>query len=156
MMLIIKINLKNYLGNYILGKNPTPKKTSYFVLRLDFANISTNQDKETLISDMKQYYNGYLFCEESDVGVFNPNMVLYFLDNLIKNKKYPKNMLDLNIKTDYKKLESLAFNFKDEETMESILINEEVEVNLIERFNLEYMYDSKENFISLLFYMGIL
>ncbi len=113
-------------------------------------------DKESLISDMKQYYNGYLFCEENDVRVFNPNMVLYFLDNLIKNKKYPKNMLDLNIKTDYKKLESLAFNFKDEETIESILANEEVEVNLVERFNLEYMYENKENFISLLFYMGML
>lgn len=114
------------------------------------------ENKETLISDMKQYYNGYLFCEENNVRVFNPNMVLYFLDNLIKNKKYPKNMLDLNIKTDYKKLESLAFNFKDEEIIESILANEEVEVNLVERFNLGYMYENKENFISLLFYMGML
>ncbi len=114
------------------------------------------KNKETLITDMKQYYNGYLFCEENDVRVFNPNMVLYFLDNLIKNKKYPKNMLDLNIKTDYKKLESLAFNFKDEETIESILTDEEIEVNLVERFNLEYMYENKENFISLLFYMGML
>nr|WP_077360107.1 AAA family ATPase [Clostridium saccharoperbutylacetonicum] len=115
-----------------------------------------NFNKEMLIFYMKQYYNGYLFCEESDIRVFNPNMVLYFLDNLIRNKKYPKNMLDLNIKTDYKKLESLAFNFKDEETIESILTNEEVEVNLVERFNLEYMYENKENFISLLFYMGML
>jgi hypothetical protein len=113
-------------------------------------------NKEMLIADMKQYYNGYLFCEENHVRVFNPNMVLYFLDNLIKNKKYPKNMLDLNIKTDYKKLESLAFNFKDEETIQNILANEEVEVNLVERFNLEYMYENKENFISLLFYMGML
>lgn len=113
-------------------------------------------NKETLITDMKQYYNGYLFCEENDVRVFNPNMVLYFLDNLIKNKKYPKNMLDLNIKTDYKKLENLAFNFKDEETIERILTDEEIEANLVERFNLECMYENKENFISLLFYMGML
>jgi len=113
-------------------------------------------NKEILISDMKQYYNGYLFNEDSEIRVFNPNMVLYFLDNLIKNNKYPKNMLDLNIKTDYKKLENLAFNFKDEETIESILTNEEIDVNLVERFNLEYMYDNKENFISLLFYMGML
>lgn len=118
--------------------------------KIDFSH------KEILISDMKQYYNGYLFCEESNTRVFNPNMVLYFLDNLIKNKKYPKNMLDLNIKTDYKKLESLAFNFKDEETIENILTDEEIEVNLVERFNLEYMYENKENFISLLFYMGML
>lgn len=115
-----------------------------------------NFNKEMLISDMKQYYNGYIFCEDSYNSVFNPNMVLYFLDNLIKNKRYPKNMLDLNIKTDYKKLEHLAFNFKDEETIESILTNEEVDVNLVERFNLEYMYENKENFISLLFYMGML
>ena len=112
--------------------------------------------KEILISDMKQYYNGYLFNEDSESRVFNPNMVLYFLDNLIKNNKYPKNMLDLNIKTDYKRLENIAFNFKDEETIENILTNEEVEANLVERFNLEYMYENKENFVSLLFYMGML
>ena len=105
---------------------------------------------------MKQYYNGYLFNEDSETRVFNPNMVLYFLDSLIKNSKYPKSMLDLNIKTDYKKLENLAFNFKDEETIESIITNEEIDVNLVERFNLEYMYENKENFISLLFYMGML
>ena len=124
-------------------------------LLIDESEIKV-KNKETLIADMKQYYNGYLFCEENDVRVFNPNMVLYFLDNLIKNKKYPKNMLDLNIKTDYKKLESLAFNFKDEETIERILTDEEIEANLVERFNLEYMYENKENFISLLFYMGML
>jgi hypothetical protein len=122
---------------------------------MDESEINTF-NKETLISDMKQYYNGYLFNEDSEITVFNPNMVLYFLDNLIKNNKYPKNMLDLNIKTDYKKLENLAFNFKDEETIESILTDEEIDVNLVERFNLEYMYDNKENFISLLFYMGML
>ena len=115
-----------------------------------------NFNKQTLISDIKQYYNGYLFNEDSETRVFNPNMVLYFLDSLIKNSKYPKSMLDLNIKTDYKKLENLAFNFKDEETIESILTNEEIDVNLVERFNLEYMYENKENFISLLFYIGML
>ena len=136
--------------NEMLGFTEEELKVLIDESEINFAN------KETLISDMKQYYNGYLFCEDNDIRVFNPNMVLYFLDNLIKNKKYPKNMLDLNIKTDYKKLESLAFNFKDEETIENILTNEEVEVNLVERFNLEYMYENKENFISLLFYMGML
>lgn len=136
--------------NEMLGFTEEELKVLVDESEINFGN------KETLISDMKQYYNGYLFCEENKVRVFNPNMVLYFLDNLIKNKKYPKNMLDLNIKTDYKKLENLAFNFKDEETIENILTNEEVEINLVERFNLEYMYENKENFISLLFYMGML
>lgn len=124
-------------------------------LLLDQSQIN-HVDKKILISDMKQYYNGYLFCEERDTRVFNPNMVLYFLDNLIRNQKYPKNMLDLNIKTDYRKLQNLVFNFKDEQTIEDILTNEEIDVNLVERFNLEYMYENKENFISLLFYMGML
>lgn len=113
-------------------------------------------DKDILIADMKQYYNGYLFNEDSDQRVFNPNMVLYFLDNLINYNKYPKNMLDLNIKTDYKKLEKLAFRFKDDKTIESILTDEEIDSNIVERFNLEYMYDNTENFISLLFYMVML
>lgn len=112
--------------------------------------------RDILIDDMKQYYNGYLFSEDSKQRLFNPNMVLYFFDNLVRYNKYPKNMLDLNIKTDYKKLETLAFNFKDEETIETILAEGQIETTLVQRFNLEYMYDRKENFVSLLFYMGML
>lgn len=47
-------------------------------------NFSKDKQKyNNSISDMKQYYNGYLFSEDGENRIFNPNMVLYFLDSLI-------------------------------------------------------------------------
>lgn len=109
-----------------------------------------------LIRDMETYYNGYLFSKNGNERLYNTNMVLYFLDSLNRDKKYPDNILDLNIKTDYKKIESMAFNFKDEGLVQKLLTEGEVETGLAERFNLEYMYDKKENFASILYYTGML
>ncbi|MFD3158736.1 AAA family ATPase (plasmid) [Haloimpatiens sp. FM7330] len=149
----------NITINFTLEKkyNEMMGFTSYEVRKLiNSLDVLNKFHKETLFNDMKSYYNGYLFSEDSETRIFNPNMVLYFLNAVINNEKYPKNMLDLNIKTDYKKLEELAFNFEDDETIEKLLNKEEISINLVEKFNLEYMYDKKENFISLLYYLGML
>lgn len=111
---------------------------------------------EELLRDMETYYNGYLFNEDGKGRIYNTNMVLYFLDSLNHFGKYPKNILDANVKTDYKKIEALAFNFKDEGLIQRLLAEGEITVNIVERFNLEYMYENKENFASVLFYTGML
>jgi hypothetical protein len=83
-------------------------------------------------------------------------MVLYFLDYLSRFQKYPKNILDLNIRTDYKKIESLAFNFEDQALIQKLIVESNVETDLTERFNLEYMYSNKQNLMSILYYIGML
>ncbi|WP_138207017.1 AAA family ATPase [Haloimpatiens lingqiaonensis] len=113
-------------------------------------------DLETVLKDMKKYYDGYLFSKFSKNRVYNPSLSLYFIQNIIKNKVYPENLLDMNIKTDYRKLENMAFNFRDEEIVKKLILGEEISTKLVEKFNLEYMYDKKENFVSLLYYMGML
>jgi len=113
-------------------------------------------DKKVLMEDMVNYYNGYLFCRNGRERVFNSNMVLYFINALIQDGNYPENMLDMNMKTDYKKIESMAFNFQDEDTIHTLITEDTITTQLVEKFNLEYMYSNKENFISLLFYMGML
>lgn len=100
-------------------------------------------DKEVMLNDMKLYYNGYLFSEGGRERVFNSNMVLYFLNSIVTKGQYPQSMLDFNMKTDYKKIEELAFNFQDEESLQNIISQGTVTTHLVEKFNLEYMYSNK-------------
>ncbi len=116
------------------------------------------QDSATakILTDMKRYYNGYLFSEYSRTHLYNPDMVLYFMDNLVSRRRYPAHILDDNVKVDYRKIRQLAFNFKDEELIEKILKNGEATSTLVSRFPLEEMFKKRENFISVLYYLGML
>ena len=67
-------------------------------------------DIEAMITEMKPWYDNYCFakeCLDSDVRVFNCDMVLYYLRNYVSYKRSPEIMLDPNTKTDYKKLNML-------------------------------------------------
>jgi Predicted AAA-ATPase. len=137
--------------NEMLGFTSDELKEVIGILKLE-----QSFDVKLLMKDMETYYNGYLFNNNGDHRVYNTKMVLYFLDFLSRYGKYPDNVLDANIKTDYKKVETLAFNFKDDELINELIMNGEITTDLVERFNLEYMYERKDNFASLLYYMGML
>jgi len=68
------------------------------------------KDEEEIIAEMKPWYDNYCFSElslERDPKMFNSDMVLYYLGNLIKTGMPPKDMLDPNTKTDYNKMKHL-------------------------------------------------
>ncbi len=110
-----------------------------------------------ILGDMKKYYNGYRFSPDIDVEhVYNSDMTLYFIKDVAENGRYPVNMIDNNVKTDYSRVNQLALNFRDRDTLERIIADGEIDTRLVERFNLSTMYSSKENFVSLLFYLGML
>jgi len=111
---------------------------------------------EKTIDDMKKYYNGYRFSPDAKEYVYNSDMSLYFIKEMAESKKYPLSMADSNIKTDYARINQLASRFKDRLIFESIMENEQIETLLVERFNISTMYLKKENFVSLLFYLGML
>lgn len=119
-------------------------------------NLHNQFDFEELIRDITTYYNGYQFSRNAKQRVYNPNMVLYFINSLIEDGLYPENILDLNIKTDYNKIRTLALNFKDNSTIETLLIEGSITAHIVERFNLSNVYQNQDNFVSLLYYMGML
>ncbi len=65
-------------------------------------------------------------------------------------------MIDNNVKPDYGKVNQLAYNFNDREALEEIMTTGETSTMLVDRFNIHTMYSVKENFKSLLFYLGML
>ena len=67
-------------------------------------------DIETMIAEMKPWYNNYCFAEEClhDDRLYNCDMVFYYLRHQVLYGRAPKEMVDKNVRTDYAKLKMLA------------------------------------------------
>ncbi|MBW9151380.1 ATP-binding protein [Clostridium estertheticum] len=122
---------------------------------LDEVNLTDYDLRRKICNDMTEYYNGYKFNSNSG-SVFNPDMTMYFLNRYLMYNRYPKEMIDNNVKTDYGKVNQLAYNFNDKEALKEIMSTGETSTILVDRFNIHTMYSDKENFKSLLFYLGML
>ena len=115
-----------------------------------------------LIEAMKPWYDNYCFAEQSYGGttMYNSNMVLYFVDNYIRNGGYmPRNMVEENIRVDYNKLRMLIRKDKefahDASTIQTLVQQGYVTGELKTGFPAETVAEP-DNFISLLFYFGML
>ncbi len=118
----------------------------------------TTFNKKEIIKKLKDYYNGYSFSPEAENKVFNSDMILYYFNSFLRNSKEPLELVDKNISSDYFKLEQL-FSLKDKqnnfEVLKSILKEEIQEAKISREFNLNSRFN-REDFISLLFYLGFL
>lgn len=117
-------------------------------------------DVEKLLAVMHKWYDNYCFSEDCcDTKIYNPDMVLYFVNHLIKHGKEPKNLVDSNVKTDYTKLRYLIVLDKKLNGNFSkicrIAQQGEIISNILPNFPAEDLA-KPTNFISLLFYFGIL
>ena len=115
-------------------------------------------DMEGTMADVRSWYNGYLFTDEADQRLYNPDMVLYFATNYRERRAYPKNLLDTNMASDYGKMRRMLDVGSREANyaiLEEIILQREVAANVTIMFSFERPW-SRDDFISLLFYMGLL
>ena len=139
------------------------------VLKLytDFKGVGAYQEGEPAdwVKSIKPWYDGYCFSE-AKIGkesVFNSDMALYHLSALIDSGTAPKNMVDVNIKTDYDKLQTIAdiqrrMTGSGEGVLpvtEEIASTGQIAFDLVESFPADKIPDI-ENFRSLFHYYGIL
>jgi uncharacterized protein YqfB (UPF0267 family) len=117
---------------------------------------------DELIDWMKPWYDHYCFSQNSygKESVFNSNMVLYFIDNYIRNEgQCPKVMIDANIRMDYSKLRMLVRKEKEFEqgtsNIQTIVSQGYITGNIKDHFP-AHEIGGAENFVSLLFYFGLL
>ncbi len=117
-------------------------------------------DTKELKKTLRIYCDGYKFNKESKKGLYNTDMAIYILKSLVQDKKYPDEIIDANIKTDYKRLRNIAEKIISKEELVKIIEKNEIgELQIKERFNLESLYDETEaytNTRSLLYYLGML
>jgi len=119
-----------------------------------------NEPIENLLDVMREWYNNYCFAEDRvDQKMYNSDMVLYFVKNYLEIGSVPKVLVDNNVKIDYGKLRHLIIldkkingNFS---TIKRIAEEGEIRTSIVTSFPAEKLI-AKENFVSLLYYFGIL
>ena len=118
-------------------------------------------DPAKVEEDLRLYYNGYLFSRDATERLFNPDMVLYFLKELGPPARYPKELLDINVRTDYGRIQRLFFTPEGEvretvvEDLLAVIVDGSIAARLQSSFPLDRAYEGSY-FVSLLYYMGLL
>ena len=131
--------------------------------------IGFNEDELTEILDyykldidkdiLREWYNNYNFCEDTEQKVFNTDMILYFINQYQRANKPPKEMIDINVRSDYSKLRNIIYTNKklngNFETLQTLIAGNTVSVsNLVQDFSALHL-EKANNFKSLMFYLGL-
>jgi hypothetical protein len=116
-------------------------------------------DLTPLLNDLRAWYDGYLFHADAKSHVYNPDMVLYFAEYFQAEKKYPDDLLDTNIASDYTKIRNIfKIQQREDEHLETLRIltdTGEISAILTKEFSLTKKFEQGD-LVSLLFYMGFL
>jgi uncharacterized membrane protein len=86
-------------------------------------------------------------------------MILYFINKFMINYKLPREMIDINVRSDYSKLKSIIYtnkklngNFK---TLQTLIGGESISIsNLVQDFS-ALNIEKENNFKSFMFYLGL-
>ncbi len=116
-------------------------------------------EKSLALNVMKYWYDNYLFSRKSKNKMYNTCSILYFVNKVSVNLGLPDNLIDDNLKMDYRKLKSLIVMDKKLNGNFSILNQIIKEGGISSNINLSFPYEEliqEENFISLLYYFGLL
>ncbi len=115
-----------------------------------------NQEVEAALEVMQEWYNGYRFAEDAESVLYNTDMVLYYLKASIPNRPMPDELLNPNVRIDYGKLRHLLpVNRQLNDLLRHLTGEQTAESNIQLSFPLDRL-NRPENFLSLLYYFGLL
>ena len=120
-------------------------------------NISKEEQKE-ILPIMKENYDGYRFSLNSEERIYNSNMCLYFLNSYTRHKEIPRQLIDVNIASDYTKLGKMLDLCKGEErerVVEQTVSGEGIVSEITQKFN-PAMEFTETDLVSMLYYLGYL
>ena len=127
------------------------------------ANGVITHPTEYILEIMTEWYGNYRFSRKDNVDMYNPDMVLYFINKCFIGHGIPDELIDQNVRIDYEKLRYFIIldrgDFKTTNgnfsKLKQVMEEEEIVSNLVTGFPVKKMALT-ENFISLLFYFGLL
>ena len=122
-----------------------------------------DQDVDTVLDLMREWYDGYRFANQAEEHVYNTDMVLYYLKQSVPNEPPPRDPVDVNVRIDYGKLRHLLTVSREVgarlngnfDLLRQVAGEGEVYADLRPSFPLERLND-RDNFLSLLHYFGLL
>ena len=147
--------------NEMLGFS-TQDVRELFTYYKEVGQIPADSDVEKIIEDMKPWYDNYCFAEEclkKDIRMFNTDMVLYYLRNYMEYGCPPRQMIDPNTRTDYRKMKMILNLDKLDGDRKGLLCkiaeDGEIVANVRDSFSATELAD-QDVFPSMLFYYGML
>ena len=148
--------------NHMLGFSVSDVCTMFDYYQ-DNGQMRADADIEAMMAEMKPWYNNYCFAKQclNDDRLYNCDMVYYYLRHQVLYGCPPDEMVDKNIRTDYKKLKMLADIDRGNQRENRMSVIEEIAatgsviMSLKTSFPAEYVTDDN-NFRSLLYYYGLL
>ena len=104
------------------------------------------------------WYDHYRFSQDGGEQVCNPVLLLGFVNHCLDSNRFPRDMVDENLRTDYHKLRHIVttngqLNGKFR-ALEQLVTEGSVTTNLIRSFQADTL-TRPESFLSLLFYYGM-
>jgi len=116
-----------------------------------------------LLEMMSHWYNHYRFSVHSTREVFSTVHVLYFLKEYMVDSQFPGSLIDHNARIDYNKLRHLILTDKKDtpqtngnfSKLRQIMENDSIHSTIVDSFPVHKLI-SPENFVSLLYYFGLL
>ena len=128
----------------------------------DAGQLPGNTNIDTMIDEMRPWYDNYCFAEESlerDPKMFNCDMVFYYLRHYMTLGKSPKEMIDPNTRTDYNKMKKLIRLDKLDGNRKGVLRKITEDGQIVTTLTTTFPatdITKPEIFPSLLFYYGML
>jgi len=125
---------------------------------INYYGYSNKEDE--IIQRCTQWYNNYRFNEDVEHTIYNSDMILYYMESLINTNKEPKELIDVNVRTDYTKLKYLVYTNK-KLNGNFDLLNQLIQGELVTTTNIKTTFSAfemlqPENFKSFLFSLGFL
>ncbi len=115
-------------------------------------------DKKVNMSMLQEWYNNYRFNVKSE-AIYNTDMILYFINKFRSENELPKEMIDINVRSDYSKLKSIIYTNKklngNFSTLQNLIAGETISMSsLVQDFSALDL-QKENNFKSFMFYLGL-
>ncbi|MBD3796028.1 MAG: AAA family ATPase, partial [Epsilonproteobacteria bacterium] len=116
--------------------------------------IDTKVEKGVL----QEWYNNYKFNVKSE-AIYNTDMILYFINKFRAENEMPKEMIDINVRSDYSKLKTIIYTNKklngNFTTLQTLIGGDSISMsNLVQDFSALDL-NKENNFKSFMFYLGL-
>lgn len=118
----------------------------------------TKKHQEKIFPIMKENYDGYKFSLDGKEKLYNSNMCLYFLNDYLAIGDIPRQLIDVNIASDYSKLGNMLDLCKGEDrekVIEKTIEGEGIVSEITQKFNPQVEFTQKD-LVSMLYYLGYL
>ena len=83
----------------------------------------------------KEWYDNYQFSEDNISKIFNTDMISYFVEEYHKINKLPRELIDINVRSDYSKLREVIYTNRklngNFETLKNLIAGDTIELATI-------------------------